>query len=337
MAQASLFQGAAGRREARGAAFNVTRPGSAGSIVRSGNSPTSPDSAARVAGYIPSPSALQSSSASAPQLSLPRPGTAGASAATKARRNGGRAKLSEMGQQQLMTLARSMGASNYDLGRAAVNGDNRVIATLITKLQKVDNQRYLGLKGDKMCPYTYQEFLEFFGAEAWRRWEQAPVHVPSKSKTASDPRMATALRFSELPLSLRGAEARIRALIGDGIVVNVEAVSHWSENGSSCAVRFRERHEAQACLNSRNSFTVSWWNDDEGLPPPLGWEIRQPPEKPKKFDATNLPGVVLTANRSRAWAGRAKAKEKARAWAKLPKDDTQGVKFDNEKTSNAMT
>merc|ERR1719199_1934938 len=130
-----------------------------------------------------------------------------------------------------------MGASSYDLGKAAIASDNRVAIQLVDKLQKSEKQRFL----EKGFSYTFPEFMQFFGEEASRRWEQAPVRETGKMPASTQCRTFATLCLSDLPQSLRGAEHRIRSALGDGEITSVECVNHWSEDFSSCTVRFTER------------------------------------------------------------------------------------------------
>jgi len=270
---------------------------------RSDRRPTSPARPGSAAGAKLPGIAM---SASSPELH--RPGTAGATEATVERRS--RVKLSELGQQQLFALARSMGASNYDLVKASVASDNRVLIDHIRKLQKVEKQRYL-VHGGTRAPYTYQEFLEFFGGEAPRRWDQAAIRKTPKAKGACNARMDAALRLTELPWHLCGSENRLRKALGDGIIANIESISHWSEDRSSCAVRYADRRQAELVLkaratggDARSSFHVAWWQEEDALPPPVGWECRPPPAVSPKQS-----GCLARGRQNKAWVARAKIQD----------------------------
>lgn len=75
-------------------------------------------------------------------------------------------------------------------------------------------------------------------------------------------RRPAALRLSNLPAELQGpdAEVRLGQALGDGL----EAVLSWSENGSSCVVRFSERRFAEVARQAQKvwGFTAEWCSEE---------------------------------------------------------------------------
>lgn len=90
--------------------------------------------------------------------------------------------------------------------------------------------------------------------------------APGMAQAHYEPRRPPALRLLDLPAELRGADAEVR--LGQALGEGVAAVLMWSEDGTSCVVRFTERRHAEAALQAQKvwGFTAEWFGHGEEAP-----------------------------------------------------------------------
>lgn len=90
-----------------------------------------------------------------------------------------------------------------------------------------------------------------------------PNVAPAAAPVADPRQRPCSLRLASLPEALRGNEARVRQALGEQ---GVEAVREWSEDRTSCIVRFTTRRPAELALQAQRvwGFTATWY---EGAPP----------------------------------------------------------------------
>jgi len=102
--------------------------------------------------------------------------------------------------------------------------------------------------------------------------QKRPAPFQAKKHTLDNRPRPSSVLLSKLPEELRGqeSEVRLRDALGEG----VEWVRKWSEDGTSCVVRFSDRRLAEATIQAQKVWGYAAQLQEEERPPPFR---RKPP------------------------------------------------------------